>query len=131
MEYLPPAPGFLPKWLLIVGFVAASNAMSCWTTPTVTQARIYTKTPVSPLASRLMGTWNFTSAVIRVYGAYYITSKPIYEVTMASFLIAFGSFLSEILIGTASVRSFGAVSPLFVSSISFLWMYVEYGNYIK
>ncbi|KAJ1560060.1 ergosterol biosynthesis protein [Cladochytrium tenue] len=94
--------------------------------------RIYALQPeqVTDLASRMMGTWTLTSAIIRCYAAYNLSNKTAYQLCMWTFALALGSFTSEIfLFETAPISSPGVFPALIVSSTSLAWMALNYAKY--
>lgn len=131
----PTTPGHLPKWLLLVSVTSAFNTLQTYLAPEkrITR-RVYARDPkaVTPLASRLFGTWTLTSAVVRAYGAYHIHEKAVYELCIATFLIALGHFVSEMTVyRSARPAGIAAISPLFVASLSLYWMFSSYDYYVK
>jgi len=139
MSLLPSAAlGMLPRWLLFVAGLAVYNsAQSFSSSLNLVGSRIYTLTEgthlrcetnevVSGLASRLMGTWTFTSAVIRAYTAYNINNRALYDVCIWSYVIAWSSFAAEVLVyKTAKLASPGVFLPFLVSSGSLYWMITQ------
>ena len=94
--------------------------------------RIYARArdQVSPLMSRMMGTWTTTSAMIRIYAAYNINNPAVYQLCMISFMIALISFGLEVFVyKTAPLSSPGVYPAIIMSSIMFAWMYSSYDFY--
>ncbi|THH02802.1 hypothetical protein EW026_g118 [Hermanssonia centrifuga] len=116
-DFLPQGDGMLPRWILTVAVMAIFNTIQNFATTKLTR-RIYNVLPnaVTPLQARTFGVWTLMSAVVRVYAAYNIHDKSIYDMTLLSFLIAFGHFSSEILIFRTATLSAAVVSPVIVSS---------------
>ncbi|KAJ3760445.1 hypothetical protein EV360DRAFT_93578 [Lentinula raphanica] len=134
---LPVSEGWLPIWQLIVASAATFNAIQNYTTLKLTQ-RLYARTPhlvsfvaVNPLQARTFGTWTITSAVIRAYAAYHIHEKTIYDICIISYLIAFSHFTSELLIFKTSKLNGPVLSPVIVSSVSLVWMILQYDFYLN
>ncbi|KAJ3837724.1 Erg28 like protein-domain-containing protein [Lentinula raphanica] len=129
--FLPVSEGWLPIWQLIVASAATFNAIQNYTTLKLTQ-RLYARTPhlVNPLQARTFGTWTITSAVIRAYAAYHIHEKTIYDICIISYLIAFSHFTSELLIFKTSKLNGPVLSPVIVSSVSLVWMILQYDFYL-
>ncbi|TGZ82679.1 erg28p [Ascodesmis nigricans] len=124
--YLPQGDGYLPAWLLFVSIVATFNSLQNYITLTLTK-RVYSRQPelVNTLSSRTFGTWTFLSAIVRLYTAYHIGNKALYDVCMWSYVIAGGHFVTEWLVfGSASLGK-GLTGPLVVSSTSLLWMWTQ------
>jgi hypothetical protein len=145
MNWLPEATGILPRWLLLVAGLAMYNSAQSFSTKlNLVGSRIYTLTEgkligtvnlcvkVSGLASRLMGTWTFTSAIIRAYTAYNIHNRVMYDVCIWSYVIAWTSFAAEVfLFKTAKVSSPGVFLPFIISSGSLYWMISQRDYYTK
>ncbi|KAF2805735.1 Erg28 protein [Mytilinidion resinicola] len=146
--YLPPHEGLLPKWLLLVSAVSVANSIQCYLTTTFT-ARVYngpspptaskskspkpppSTSPVTPLSSRTFGTWTFLSSVIRLYAAYYTSDPRVYELAFATYAIAWGHFMLEWWVFGTARWGAGLGSPVVVSSTSLVWMWVQWGFYVK
>ena len=95
--------------------------------------RIYARArdEVSPLMSRMMGTWTLTSAMIRIYASYNINNAPVYQLCMISFMIALLSFGLEVFVyKTAPLSSPGVYPAMIMSSVMFSWMYSSYSEYL-
>lgn len=111
--------------LFVIGIMAFYNSLQCFIPSWTVSKRIYSKSQnqVTPLASRLMGTWTLTSSIIRIYASYHINESAAYDLALASFGIAFASFMSEVFVyKTASVYSPGVWPALLVSSSHIIWM---------
>ncbi|KIM84905.1 hypothetical protein PILCRDRAFT_96625 [Piloderma croceum F 1598] len=129
----PQAPGLLPKWLLLVSSMAVFNTLQNFATLKLTQ-RIYNNVPpasVTALQARTFGVWTLTSAVVRAYAAYHIHDKTIYDMTLFTFLIAFGHFTSELLIFRTATINPAVLSPCIVATTSLVWMFQQYDYYVQ
>jgi hypothetical protein len=125
--------GALPKSIFILGSLALYNALQCFIPSMRLTPRIYARArdQVSPLMSRMMGTWTLTSAMIRIYAAYNISNAAVYQLCMISFVIALVSFGLEVFVyRTAPLSSPGVYPALMMSSIMFFWMYSSYDDYL-
>ncbi|KIK63116.1 hypothetical protein GYMLUDRAFT_41436 [Collybiopsis luxurians FD-317 M1] len=131
-QFLPSSDGWLPIWQLVVASAAVFNALQNYTTLKLTQ-RLYARAPqlVNPLQARAFGTWTLTSAVIRAYAAYHIHEKAVYDIAIFSYLIAFSHFTSELLIFKSCKLNGPVLSPFIVSSLSLLWMIIQYDFYVS
>lgn len=135
-------PGsYLGKWLVVVSVASMFNTAQCFIDPTAKlTGKIYANKPkqVTSLTSRMFGTWTALSAIIRLYGAYNLkdarfvillkisyefiilrlnTSYSAYFLTLSTFAVALGHFLSELFYyRTADIKSPGVISPLIVAS---------------
>ncbi|THH12719.1 hypothetical protein EW146_g7435 [Bondarzewia mesenterica] len=116
---LPQAEGLLPKWQLLVGVVAVFNTVQNFLTLKFTR-RIYNTVPpaqpVTALQARTFAAWTLTSAVVRVYAAYHLNEKVIYDMALMTYLIAFAHFSSEIFIFRTAKIGAPVLSPCIVSS---------------
>lgn len=129
--YIPQGDGLLPKWILLVSVTAFFNTIQTFVTTKLSR-RLYSATPiVTPLQARTFGAWTLMSAVVRMYAAYHIHDKTIYDMTLLSFLIAFGHFASEILIYRTAKVPGPALSPVIVATLSLYWMIRHYDYYVK
>ncbi|KZT73153.1 Erg28-like protein [Daedalea quercina L-15889] len=128
-ELLPQGEGWLPTWQLIVAIMAVFNTAQNFATIKLTR-RLYNTAPVTPLQARTFAIWTLTSAAIRLYAAYNINVKQVYDLALFSYLFAFGHFGSEIFFfGTAKL--FGPVlSSVIVSTASLAWMVNQYHFYV-
>jgi hypothetical protein len=133
LDLQPKSPGLLPKWLLLVSSLAVFNTLQNFTTLKLTR-RIYNNVPaasVTPLQARTFAVWTLTSAVVRGYAAYYVHDKHIYDMTLFTFLIAFGHFTSELLIFRTATINVGVLSPCIVATSSLVWMFSQYDYYVQ
>ncbi|THH30279.1 hypothetical protein EUX98_g3905 [Antrodiella citrinella] len=132
LALLPHATGWLPKWQLLIATVALFNSVQNFATLKFTK-RVYWKKPheVTPLQARSFAVWTLLSSAVRFYAAYHIHEKSVYDITMISYLIAFGHITSELLIYGSAGLTFPSLSPLLVSSISLIWMFNQYDFYVK
>ncbi|KAF8525851.1 Erg28-like protein [Hysterangium stoloniferum] len=129
---LPSAPGLLPKWQLFVSGMAFLNSAQNLYTLSLTR-RIYTQAPqeVTGLQSRTFAIWTFTAAIIRIYCAYHINEKTIYDVAIWSYVAALAHFASEWLLFRSANFGAGLLGPLIVAPVSLFWMVNQYDFYIK
>ncbi|KAF9649864.1 Erg28-domain-containing protein [Thelephora ganbajun] len=132
-SYLPQAGGLLPKWQLIVAFMAFFNAAQNFATLKLTR-RIYGNVApqlVTGLQARTFAVWTILSGVVRLYAAYNINLKIIYDLTLFTYLFAFAHFGSELLIFRTASLGLGALSPVVVSTVSLTWMIMQYDFYVQ
>ncbi|KAH8117933.1 Erg28 like protein-domain-containing protein [Phellopilus nigrolimitatus] len=117
-SFIPPTPGLLPKWQLLVAAFAVFNTVQNFVTLKFTK-RIYNTAPaVTALQARTFAIWTLTSAIVRFYAAYHITDKLVYDMTLFTYLLAFGHFSSELLIFRTARVNPGVISPVIVASES-------------
>jgi Erg28 like protein len=116
----------LANGLFIVGVIALLNSVQCFVPSLKVTQRIYQNTPVSPLASRLMGCWTLTSSLIRIYCSFYMENTQVYQLTLMTFLIAFLSFNLEVFVyKTAQIQSPGVFPAMIISTAFTCWMLYE------
>jgi len=132
LAILPQSIGWLPKWQLFISTVALFNTVQNFATLKFTR-RVYNKRQheVTALQARTFAVWTLLSAAVRFYAAYHIHEKSVYDITLISYLIAFGHITSELLIYGSAGISFPSLSPLIVSSVSLIWMFNQYDFYVK
>jgi hypothetical protein len=87
--------------------------------------------PVTPLSARTFGTWTALSSIIRLYGAYHIHDKVVYELCLWTYALAFAHFTSEWLVFGTARLSRGFIAPMMVASLSMAWMLTQWGAYVK
>ena len=91
---------------------------------------------VNPLQARTFAIWTLTASIVRFYCAYHIHEKScvnfsrmrralahtfvisVYDITMFTYLIAFGHFFSEFVIFKSTKLNGPFISPVIVSSSS-------------
>ncbi|CUA76088.1 Ergosterol biosynthetic protein 28 [Schizosaccharomyces pombe 972h-] [Rhizoctonia solani] len=119
--FLPQAVGLLPKWQLVVSSLAVFNTIQNFLTLSLTK-RIYNKEPhnVTALQSRTFAIWTLTSAILRFYCAYHVNEKVVYDLTMWTYVLAFGHFTSEFLIYRTAGLGPGLLSPVIVAMYLFV-----------
>ncbi|KAH3688817.1 hypothetical protein WICPIJ_000201 [Wickerhamomyces pijperi] len=128
---IPQTPGILPKWLLFISLVSILNSFQTYTNLSLTK-KVYSNTnEVTPLSARTFGTWTLISSVIRFYAAYYLTNPQIYQITLASYIIAFLHFGSEWVWFKTTKLDSGLYGPLIVSTLTITWMISQYDYYVK
>ncbi|KAL7417154.1 Erg28 like protein-domain-containing protein [Mrakia frigida] len=124
LAHLPNGQGgVLPYWMLFVSTLACFNTVQNYISPTLTR-KVYAGKPdqVTPLSNRTFGIWTLVSALIRLYAAYNITNKELYQLAFCSYIIAFVHFNSELLIYRTCTIGKGWLGPAIVSTTSLIWM---------
>lgn len=135
LESLPSTPGLLPSWLLFISTVSFFNSIQTYF-PDLSLTRKVYSTPtaasqVTNLSARTFGTWTVLASVIRFYGAYYLNFAPIYDITMASFVVAGLHFSLEWLVyGTVKFDK-GLAGPGITASLSIFWMALQRDYYLS
>ncbi|XP_054304030.2 ergosterol biosynthetic protein 28 homolog isoform X2 [Pongo pygmaeus] len=82
------------------------------------------RSPVNGLQARTFGIWTLLSSVIRCLCAIDIHNKTLYHITLWTFLLALGHFLSELFVYGTAAPTIGVLAPLMVASFSILGMLV-------
>ena len=124
----------LPPWLLVIAAVSFFNTLQCFTGTAATEL-VYSgskgKHEVTPLMARMFANWTMLSAFIRFQcSRNCYRQRLLYQVTMFTFAMALLHFSFECIVyGTVEFNSFGFLSPLFVASISLIWMTRHYSFY--
>ncbi|CAD6446450.1 3549cedd-204f-4280-aecb-d0a7cea599e0 [Sclerotinia trifoliorum] len=148
-SYLPQHEGVLPQWLLFISITSLFNTVQCYFTLHF-NSQIYnaipkSNTPLSkstsqsyppttsatPLSSRTFGTWTLITAIVRLQAAYHINNPQIYQLGYATFIVAWLHFMGEWLVfGTAKMGK-GLAGPAAVSTATLIWMWMQWGFYVK
>ncbi|XP_007530194.1 ergosterol biosynthetic protein 28 homolog isoform X1 [Erinaceus europaeus] len=114
----------LRSWLVMVSVIAMGNTLQSFWDHTFLHEKLYTGKPdlVNGLQARTFGIWTLLSSVIRCLCAIDIHNKMLYHVTLWTFFLALGHFLSELLIYGTAAPTVGVLAPLLVASFSILGM---------
>ncbi|GAB7348203.1 hypothetical protein MBLNU459_g6207t1 [Dothideomycetes sp. NU459] len=146
--------GLLPKWLLFISAVSLGNSIQAFTslgptqkvysgpsaTSTLSGAKppaglppstITSTSPVNPLSARTFGTWTFITAIVRLYAAYYLEERPMYQLAFWTFGVAWAHFMSEWWVFKSTKWSSGLAAPVVVSTSSMIWMWLQWDFYVK
>ncbi|KAI0254960.1 Erg28-like protein [Lactifluus subvellereus] len=133
-NFLPQGDGYLPIWQVVVAGAALFNTVQTFLTLHLTK-RLYNNVPetqpVTPLQARTFGIWTLTASVVRLYAAYNIQNKAIYDMALLTYLFAFAHFSSEILIFRTARIGIPILSPVIVATTSLVWMISQYDFYVK
>ncbi|KAJ9629709.1 ergosterol biosynthesis protein [Taxawa tesnikishii (nom. ined.)] len=154
LNYLPPAEGLLPKWLLFISVVSMANSIQAYVslaptqrvycgpaaTPTLNGSKlpagvppntVRNTSPVTPLSARTFGTWTAITAVVRLYAAYHIENQAVYEMALWTFGVAWAHFMSEWWIFKTTRWGKGLAGPAAVSTGTLVWMWLQWDFYVK
>ncbi len=86
---------------------------------------------VTPLAARLFAVWTLVTGVIRVYAAYDIGNRSLYQLGFMTHVVAATHFTSELL-AFGTLRLTGPqYFPLIVGSGGSIWMALQYSHYVS
>ncbi|XP_061467778.1 ergosterol biosynthetic protein 28 homolog isoform X2 [Rhineura floridana] len=116
----------LRSWLVMVSIIAMGNTVQSFRDHSFLSEKLYTGKPslVNGLQARTFGIWTFLSSVIRCYCAIDIRNKTLYNITLLTFFLALGHFLSEVFIYSTAAPTIGILAPLMVASFSILGMLI-------
>ncbi|XP_003408832.2 ergosterol biosynthetic protein 28 homolog isoform X1 [Loxodonta africana] len=116
----------LRSWLVMVAIIAMGNTLQSFRDHTFLYEKLYTGKPdlVNGLQARTFGIWTLLSSVIRCLCAIDIHNKTLYHITLWTFLLALGHFLSELFVYGTAAPTIGVLAPLMVASFSILGMLV-------
>ncbi|XP_043405750.1 ergosterol biosynthetic protein 28 homolog isoform X1 [Chelonia mydas] len=116
----------LRSWLVMVSIIAMGNTLQSFRDHSFLSEKLYTGTPslVNGLQARTFGIWTLLSSVIRCCCAIDIRNKTLYHITLLTFLIALGHFLSEVFVYGTAAPTIGVLAPLMVASFSILGMLI-------
>ncbi|MBN3287588.1 ERG28 protein, partial [Polyodon spathula] len=108
----------LRSWLVIVSVIAVGNSVQSFLDHSFLSEKLYTGRPdfVNGLQARTFGIWTLLSSVIRCACAIDIQNKTLYHITLGTFVLALGHFLSEAFIYKTAPLTIGVMAPLIVAS---------------
>ncbi|KAM5129667.1 ergosterol biosynthetic protein 28 homolog [Mantella aurantiaca] len=118
----------LRSWLMMVSIIAAGNTLQSFRDHSFLSDKLYTGRPsqVNGLQARTFGIWTLLSSVIRCTCAIDIRNKTLYHLTLWTFILALGHFVSEVWIYRTAQMTIGVMAPLMVASFSILGMLIGF-----
>ncbi|XP_064184189.1 ergosterol biosynthetic protein 28 homolog isoform X1 [Anguilla rostrata] len=118
----------LRSWLVMVSVIAMGNTVQSFRDHSFLSEKLYTGTPefVNGLQARTFGIWTLLSSIIRCVCAIDIHNKTLYHITLWTFVLALGHFLSEAFIYKTAPLTIGVMAPLIVASVSVLGMLIGF-----
>ncbi|KAF2637547.1 ergosterol biosynthesis protein-like protein [Massarina eburnea CBS 473.64] len=158
--YLPAFEGHLPLWMLFTSIISVGNSIQAYKTvhftarvynPNPDNSRAPSNIPsngssttpkpekppvgeipsqVTPLSSRTFGTWTLLASIIRLYGAYYINNKAVYELAMCAYAVAWVHFVAEWRIYGTTRLGVPLGGPLVISTGTLIWMFLMKDFYL-
>ncbi|XP_037652693.1 ergosterol biosynthetic protein 28 homolog isoform X1 [Sebastes umbrosus] len=107
----------LRSWLVMVSVIAMGNTLQSFRDHSFLSEKLYTGTPefVNGLQARTFGIWTLLSSIIRCSCAIDIQNRTLYHITLWTFVLALGHFLSEAFIYKTAPLTIGVMAPLIVA----------------
>nr|XP_017207367.1 probable ergosterol biosynthetic protein 28 [Danio rerio] len=114
----------LRSWLLMVSVIAVGNTVQSFRDHSFLSEKLYTGSPdyVNGLQARTFGIWTLLSSIIRCACAIDIQNRTLYHITLWTFVLALGHFLSEAFIYRTAPLTIGVMAPLIVAGFSIVAM---------
>ncbi|KAG9241837.1 Erg28 like protein-domain-containing protein [Calycina marina] len=143
--YLPPHEGLLPKWLLFISIISIGNSIQAYSTLQYT-SRVYSENPsltphqstplaphstATPLQGRTFGTWTLIQSLVRLYAAYNISNERFFELGFLTYAVAFCHFMAEWMVFRTAKWGGPMAVPVFVSTGTLVWMWLQWGFYVQ
>jgi Erg28 like protein len=89
------------------------------------------ESPVTPLSSRIFGTWNIAVGIVRLFAAYHIHEPAWYQMQMITNIIGLGHFGLEAFVYKTARLSGPFFAPTIVASIGLGWSIAQYNFYVR
>uniref|UniRef100_A0AAQ4NWC0 Ergosterol biosynthesis 28 homolog n=2 Tax=Gasterosteus aculeatus aculeatus TaxID=481459 RepID=A0AAQ4NWC0_GASAC len=118
----------LRSWLLMVSIIAVGNTVQSFRDHGFLSEKLYTGAPqfVNGLQARTFGIWTLLSSIIRCSCAIDIHNRTLYHITLWTFVLALGHFLSEAFVYKTAPLTIGVMAPLIVAGFSIIGMLIGY-----
>ena len=85
---------------------------------------------VTPLAARLFGTWTLITGIVRIYAAYDVHSRALYQLGILTHALAAAHFTSELLAFRTLRLTGPQIFPFFAGYGGAIWMIMSYSHYV-
>ncbi|XP_037688184.1 ergosterol biosynthetic protein 28 homolog [Choloepus didactylus] len=114
----------LRSWLFMVSILTMASALQSFRDHTFLYEKLYTSEPdlVNGLHARIFGIWLLLSSVVRCLCAIDIHNKKLYHITLWTFFLAMGHFLSELFVYGTVAPTAGILALMVVAGSSILGM---------
>ncbi|ESK89041.1 transmembrane domain-containing protein [Moniliophthora roreri MCA 2997] len=147
-DFIPQSEGWLPSWQLFIAATSLFNTVQNFAGIKLTR-HLYGGSAlgissycisravnahhklVNPLQARTFAIWTLTTSIVRGYAAYNLHLKPIYDIALLTYLLAFAHFTSEVLIFRSVKFTPPLIAPMLVATSSLAWMIMQYDFYVK
>ncbi|KAL2651431.1 hypothetical protein R1flu_019559 [Riccia fluitans] len=115
----------LGVWLIIVGLVRLSSVWFGFFDIWALRMAVFSQTEMTEIHGRTFGTWTFLTCTLCIVTAFNLENRPLYLVTLLSFVYALTHFVTEVFIfNTMAISNLATVSLFALPSL--VWMIVEY-----
>ncbi|KAI3618118.1 transmembrane domain-containing protein [Moniliophthora roreri] len=130
-DFIPQSEGWLPSWQLFIAATSLFNTVQNFAGIKLTRHLYGGSALVNPLQARTFAIWTLTTSIVRGYAAYNLHLKPIYDIALLTYLLAFAHFTSEVLIFRSVKFTPPLMAPMLVATSSLAWMIMQYDFYVK
>ncbi|CAO3682120.1 unnamed protein product [Rhizopus stolonifer] len=124
--------GHLPRWLLFTSALGIFNSVQNFYTDSLSK-RVYANKPheVTPLSGRLFATWTWSVSMVRIYAAFHLEHKFMYELGIWTYAIALTHYTGELLVFKGCKLNGPFTAPLIVAVSSLAWLTQAKDQYVK
>ncbi|EFP92951.1 uncharacterized protein PGTG_18964 [Puccinia graminis f. sp. tritici CRL 75-36-700-3] len=121
---LPPHPGWLPKWMMLIAGVSILNGLQNYISLAGAR-KVYDRRPDRVVTSAPGLSPPVWSGSMRPYN---ISNPGLYHLALGTFAIALSHLVAEAVVYRTT--GWGVVPPFIVASVSLGWMIKEYDHYL-
>jgi hypothetical protein len=86
---------------------------------------------VTPLASRIFGTWNIAVGIVRLFASYHMHEPAWYQMQMITNIVGLVHFSLEAFVYKTAKPSGPWFAPTTVASIGLIWSLAQYSHYVR